>query len=109
MIPYFFFGFFDRVAEPVQQLIDTHDGFWRKQWTKKKKDKPIVAEEIAELIAEVVQQEIVKPKVKTDKPLFDYYTKSLELQQQIAKKLEQIYLAEMEADEEEALMLLGIY
>ena len=95
-------------ANSSEVLADTHDGFWRKQWQKKKR-KPIVAKELEQFISEESHKQLIKRSVIADKPLFDYYTKSLEIHAQIAEKLERIYQAELDQDDEEVLMLLGIY
>ena len=111
MIPFFFFGLFDSSSEVVPEdelLTDTHDGFWRKQWEKKKK-KPIVVEELAEFIEQVATKEIAKPKVIADTRLFELYRQSIEINQHIAEKLERIYQAELDDEDEAILMLLGVY
>ena len=108
MIPFFFYGFFDSGSVEPEILTDTHDGFWRKQWEKKKK-KPIVAEELAAFIEQVSTKEIAKPKVVADTRLFEIYRQSIEINQQIAEKLERIYQAELDQDDEDVLMLLGVY
>lgn len=95
-------------ANSNELMADTHDGFWRKKWDKKKR-KPIEAKELEQFITEESHKELIKRSVIADKPLFDYYTKSLEIHAQIAEKLERIYQAELDQDDEDCLMLLGIY
>ena len=91
------------------QLSDTHDGFWRKQLDKKKKRKPKDAEEIAEFISEISAKELTKPKVIADTVLLELYTQSIALNHEIAGKLERIYQLELDQDDEEVLMLLGVF
>lgn len=91
-----------------QNVQDTHDGFWTREWLKlrdREKKKPTVAE-VVEVVKESPQVvEMVRPQVQAKYPDVDYadVVKNVQLQRFIARQLLEMM---QEEDDMEALLLL---
>jgi hypothetical protein len=92
----------------AQTLTDTHDGYWRKQWLKKKKKpfEPQTIDEVVEFVNEQVQELQEKPKkLVKDKQLYDFHA-LFEIQNRIQLAEQLMAKYQQESDEEDELMAL---